>query len=232
MRIAKRAGVSRRVCPVILIVDASASMSGRPIGQINLAIDNIVHKFTALNRSNGSVCIKFAVLAFGINYLNSVQWVTGDSLVDPDGYVWSDMQAGGLAPMGKAFRELKEVLDGNVLLQCMAGSLRPVFMLFSGGHSTDPDNYVLSQLEALSSNIHFSRAQRYAIGFCEANMSILRKFVSIGKDLHPYEIDRFTVYVNSSCNDIYSFTEKIQFVTIEDTCIVGRDDWEFGNKSL
>ena len=216
MSIAKRAGISRRVCPVILIVDASASMSGRPIGQLNQAIDNIVHRFAGLNRNNGNAYIKFAVLAFGVE-LDSVQWVTGDSLVDPDGYVWPGVETGGLTPMGKAFRELKEVLDRNMLLQCMSGSLCPVFMLFTDGYPTDS---ALSQLKALSNKRLFSVAQRCAVGFGEdADMDLLRKFVSIGKEekiKDPDEmnklIDKLAVHVNSG--DIEKLAESIEEVTV------------------
>ena len=214
-----RNGMMRRVCPVVFIVDASNSMSGRKIGKLNEAISDTFEELNARNKSESSAEFRVAVLVFGgVGNENSVRWVTGGSLVDP-GEVKVELEAGGCTPIGQAFRELARVLHENFLLSCVSGGLRPVFMFFTDGKSTDPMDYVLCQLEKLGSDKLFAYSRRIGVGFgrgTDVDVDLIKKFVSINSNLDESELESLFELVDN----VDDLADKITTMTIASAMLV------------
>ena len=197
--------ITRRMCPVIFLLDASGSMDGAPIGAVNSAIENVLPILSSMNQGNPDAEIKFAVLAFSYG----ADWLTGTELVSPENYVWrNSLNADGPTSMGAAFQELNRKLsvkDG--FMKCASGSVAPVLFLLSDGAPTDDYKSGLRQLEA---NSWYKVAVRVAIGYSEdCNDDVLREFTG-----NPE-----TVLHTDNPNDL---KKLIQFVTITSSMVASK----------
>lgn len=171
--------VSKRMCPVIFIIDTSESMSldnasgQNPIGAVNSAIENTLPELISMNQKNSDVKIKIAVLSFD----SAVQWITGETnLIDPEDLQskWQDLDADGLTFMGAAFKELNQKLSvSHGFMQHASGSVAPVLFLLSDG---DPNDDYKSGLQVLQKNNWYKVAVKIAIGYGDSNDDILREF--------------------------------------------------------
>lgn len=165
-----KAEVSRRMCPVIFLLDTSGSMSGAPIGAVNAAMEGVLPELMSMNNDNPDVEIEVAVLAFE----TGTQWVTGSGLVNPADYEWSDLNAGGGTSMGAAFRELGKALSvSHGFMNRASGSVAPVLFLLTDGEPTD--NYQ-DGLQALKENNWYKCAAKVAIGYGQSNDAVLKEF--------------------------------------------------------
>ena len=193
-----RAGPHRRICPLIFMLDTSGSMNGQPIGAVNSAMENILPELVSMNSDNADVEIQIAVLTFN----SDVCWETGDQLVDPESFKRFDLRADGTTEMGKAFLELKSKLSlSKGFMNRASGSVAPVLFLLSDGEPTDDYKDGLVKLQE---NAWYNVAHRVAIGYGDANETILAKFTKFSETV------LFT-------NDPMELKEMIKFVTITTT---------------
>lgn len=196
-----RAEISRRQCPVIFLLDISGSMSGAPIGAVNAAMEGVLPELISMNHNNPDAEIEIAVLTFE----TGTQWVTGNSgLVNPESYVWNDLNTGGGTSMGAAFRELNKVLSvGHGFMNRASGSVAPVLFLLSDGEPTD--NYQ-NGLQSLKENNWYKVAAKVAIGYGQSNDAVLREFTGNPETvLHT--------------NDPQDLKNMIRFVTITSSMV-------------
>ncbi len=200
---------SKRMCPVIFLIDTSLSMSidttgrGHPIGAVNAAIENSLPELISMNEKNADAEIKIAVLSFD----SDVEWVTGETgLISPEDLQakWKDLDADGLTFMGAAFKELNQKLSvSHGFMQHASGSVAPVLFLLSDG---EPNDDYKSGLKILQTNNWYKVASKVAIGYGDSNDDILREFTgNIETVLHT--------------NDPKELLKLIQFVTITSSTV-------------
>ena len=165
--------ISRRMCPVIFLLDTSGSMSGAPIGAVNAAIEGVLPELISMNESNADNEIKVAIMTFDF----AAQWVTGENdLAAPEVLKanWIDLNADGLTAMGAAFSELNKKLSvSHGFMKRATGSVAPVLFLLSDGEPTDDYQ---SGLQELKKNNWYKVAVRVAIGYGDSNDDVLREF--------------------------------------------------------
>lgn len=165
--------ISRRMCPVIFLLDTSGSMSGAPIGAVNAAIEGVLPELISMNESNADNEIKVAIMTFDFE----AQWVTGENdLVAPEILKanWIDLNADGLTAMGAAFSELNKKLSvSHGFMKRATGSVAPVLFLLSDG---DPTDDFQAGLQELKKNNWYKVAVRVAIGYGDSNDDVLREF--------------------------------------------------------
>ena len=136
--------MTRRMCPVIFLVDTSGSMDGAPIGAVNSAIEGVLPELCAMNDENADAEIKTAIMSFS----GGADWVTGDKLVSPQNVAWNGMDAMGPTEMGAAFRELDKKLSIETgFMRRASGSVAPVLFLLSDGAPTDDYQSALAKLK-------------------------------------------------------------------------------------
>jgi len=196
--------IARRICPVIFMLDTSGSMLGAPIGALNAAMESILPELISMNEENPDTRIEIAVLTFD----SGINWATGKTLVDPEGYAWNDLNPGGLTSMGAAFRELNNVLSVNHgFMNRASGSVAPVLFLLSDGEPTDDYQ---TGLQKLQENNWYKVAARVAVGYGEScNDEVLKEFTKTSETvLHT--------------NDPLALKNLIKFVTITSSMVASR----------
>ena len=195
--------MTRRMCPVIFLVDTSGSMAGAPIGAVNSAIEGVLPELCAMNDENADAEIKTAIMSFS----GGADWVTGDKLVSPQNVAWNGMDAMGPTEMGAAFRELDKKLSIETgFMRRASGSVAPVLFLLSDGAPTDDYQSALAKLRE---NNWYKVAVRVAIGYGEADDNILAEFTG----------NRETVLHTNSPEDL---KKMIRFVSITSSMVASR----------
>lgn len=195
--------MTRRMCPVIFLVDTSGSMDGAPIGAVNSAIEGVLPELCSMNDENADAEIKTAIMSFS----GGADWVTGDKLVSPQNVAWNGMDAMGPTEMGAAFRELNKKLSIETgFMRRASGSVAPVLFLLSDGAPTDDYQSALAKLKE---NNWYKVAVRVAIGYGDADDNILAEFTG----------NRETVLHTNSPEDL---KKMIRFVSITSSMVASR----------
>ncbi len=196
--------MTRRMCPVIFLLDTSGSMDGRPIGAVNAAIEGVLPELQSMNDENGDAEIKIAIMTFS----SGPDWVTGDQLVSPDSFAWNSLDAAGPTAMGAAFRELNSKLSVDKgFMKRASGSVAPVLFLLSDGAPTDDYE---SGLQKLKNNNWYKVAIRVAIGYGgDADDNILAEFTGNTETVLHTE-------------DPADLKNMIRFVTITSSMVASR----------
>jgi len=195
--------VSRRVCPVIFLLDSSGSMDGKPMGAVNEAITGVLPELNSQNEENADTEIMIAIMTFS----NGAEWVTGENLVSTD-YKFNELSAVGMTDMGAAFRKLNDKLSSKTgFLTRASGSVAPVLFLLSDGVPTDDYK---SGLNKLKENPWYKVAARVAVGYGEScDDNVLLEFTdNIETVLHT--------------NDPKMLTKMIRFVTITSSMVASK----------
>ncbi len=126
--------IVRRIQPIFFVIDTSENMMGARIATINRAMTEALKVLKEVWARNPNLDFKIGVLQFG----STANWVTGeDGLVSMEDFVWSDLEAGGLANLGSALDELKKKLSRSAFLNSEAGYKWPVLFFMSDGGLTD-----------------------------------------------------------------------------------------------
>lgn len=197
-----KAAPLRRMCPVIFLLDTSASMSGAPLGAVNAAMEGILPELSSLNNDNPDVEVKIAVLAFE----SGTNWVT-TGLVNPESCAWNDLNTGGGTSMGAAFKELEKALSvSRGFMGRASGSVAPVLFLLTDGEPTDDYK---DGLNALRENNWYKIAAKIAVGYGQSNDAVLCEFTGNPETvLHT--------------NDPKDLKNLIRFVTITSTMVASQ----------
>jgi len=198
-----KAGVTRRMCPVIFLLDTSGSMAGSPIGAVNAAMEGVLPELISMNDENTDAEINVAVLSFD----TAAKWVT-NGLVDPGNFGWNDLNPGGGTSMGAAFKELDTALSvSKGFMNRASGSVAPVLFLLSDGGPTDSYK---EHLQKLQNNNWYKVAARVAIGYgSNSNDAILAEFTGNTETvLHT--------------NDPKDLKNMIRFVTITSSMVASK----------
>lgn len=194
--------VTRRMCPVIFLMDTSGSMRGEPIGAVNAALESILPLLKDMNDQNADVEIQIGVLTFSFG----AEWKTGENLVSPEAYVWRDLDANGPTELGAAYNELnKKLSTKSGFMKRASGSVAPVLFLLSDGAPTD-EEIVPGALQRLKENNWYKVAAKVAIGYGEYDEDVLVDFTG----------NRETVLSTTDPNEL---KKMIRFVTITSSMV-------------
>lgn len=198
-----KAEITRRICPVIFLLDTSGSMSGAPIGAVNAAIEGVLPELESMNNDNPDVEIMIAIMTFD----SGVAWHTGTGgLVNPENFAWNDLNIGGSTSMGAAFKELNSILSvTSGFMKKASGSVAPVLFLLTDGEPTDDYQ---KGLQDLKKNNWYRVAARVAIGYGNSNDSVLKEFTGNSETvLHtdkPEELRKFIKFVSITSSMVTS----------------------------
>ena len=132
-------------CPVILVLDTSGSMKGKPVEQLNEAIQTFKTELKA--DTLASIRVEVAIVSFGggvramdvtgegetVGFEGEKAFVTADSFSPPE------LKAGGGTPMGEAITKSLELLRKRkeIYKQNDADYFRPWLFLITDGKPTD-----------------------------------------------------------------------------------------------
>ena len=156
---------------VFFIIGTSGSMEGNKIGAVNTGMREMLPEIVEISDVS-DVKIKMAVLTFS----SGARWTTANGPVDAHDFDWTELEAGGRADMGAAFKALNEKLSATTFTQSQStsGNFTPVVFLFSDSPPTDDWE---KELNLLKQNKWFKRARKAAVAIGDgADKDILKAF--------------------------------------------------------
>jgi uncharacterized protein YegL len=170
-------------CPVILLLDVSGSMAGRPIDELNQGLQEFAR--TLKSDQLAALRVEVAVLTFGgqVRALD-VQSATAQEIpfdaerafVTIDRFVPPTLAAGGETPMGEAVRRALTLLRDRKEVYKRNGSdyFRPWVFLITDGKPND------NGWEAVPNQVVEEERRKgllfYAVGVEGADMKVLARF--------------------------------------------------------
>ncbi|PKO08627.1 MAG: tellurite resistance protein TerY [Chloroflexi bacterium HGW-Chloroflexi-2] len=166
-----------RALPIFVLADASGSMYGEKINELNLALREMLNSLNNVDDIRGK--FKLSVISFG----GSVKIV--QPLADIEGLVLSELTAIGYTPMGEAFDVVKGLIEDRNIVS--SRSYFPTIVLISDGIPTDCPDFIYKsknyagwkQLNNLHSGERSSKSQRLALGIgADADFSMLKAFIN------------------------------------------------------
>ena len=167
---------------IILLVDASKSMGGRRISQVDSAITDIKKYLLDLQFENTYVDFYITIIPFSTtaNYYND------EKMINIEDFNYDGIKTGGWSNLHLAYEKLSEILKkeskGGIMPDF--GGLAPVILLLTDGHPTG--NEYKERLKEIIDTPWFKVALRYGIAI-ELNdkltKDVLRDFVGKNGDV-------------------------------------------------
>jgi uncharacterized protein YegL len=153
-------------CPVILLLDTSGSMSGKPIQELNRGL--AAFKEDVQKDSQASLSVEVAMITFGPIVKLTQDFVTIDQFTPPT------LEVGGVTPMGAAIEYALDFLENRKQTYQNNGILyyRPWVFLITDGAPTDSWNLAAQRLRQAEAQ---SRLSFFAVGVKDADMNILKQ---------------------------------------------------------
>lgn len=212
----ERIKIARKTMVLFFLVDTSGSMSGEKIGSLNDAIRETVPDLKDLSSNNPDAAIKIAVLQFDTD----VRWLYSQP-IDSEGFLWNDLQAGGLTSLGAALNELNGKLSKTQFLQEAAGSYAPVIILLSDGGPTDD---FAKGLENVKKNNWFKHAIKVAIAIGnDADKNVLTQFTGNSEaviEVHNKSALKAIIkFVSVTSSQVNSKSSGVEDVTKQDKVV-------------
>ena len=158
-------------CPVVLLLDTSASMSGQPIQELNQGLSTFLED--VCQDEQASLSVELALVTFGGSPTLINDFQTVDELVPPK------LSAGGNTPMGEAIDYALDLLekrkinykDNNI------GYYRPWLFLITDGAPND-EARCLEAGQRLQQAESERRLSFFAVAVEGAKMEILKQVAS------------------------------------------------------
>ncbi|NQV03624.1 MAG: VWA domain-containing protein [Bacteroidia bacterium] len=151
--------------PVFLLLDASSSMSGNKIDDLNKAVKVMLNTFAEEEKMEREIPV--SVITFG-NEVNLHVSFTKASQVQ-----WQDLQANGMTPMGTALKMAKAMIEDKETTPSRA--YRPLAVLVSDGQ---PNDSWERPLEDFINQGRSSKCDRMALAIGhDADEKILNRFI-------------------------------------------------------
>lgn len=166
-----------RALPIFVLADASGSMRGEKINELNLALREMLNALNNVDDIRGK--FQLCVITFGGN-VKVVQ-----PLADIEEIMLPELTASGNTPMGAAFELVKEMIEDREILS--SRSYAPTIVLISDGIPTDcPEemynskNYLgWSALAGLHNGERTGKSQRLALGIgADADCEMLKEYIN------------------------------------------------------
>lgn len=155
-------------CPVILLLDTSRSMTGRPIQELNEGLKTF--KDDLLRDTQASLSVEVAIIEFGKNVKLVQDFVTVDDFTPPV------LQADGMTPMGQAIEYALDILEQRKATYKANGIqyYRPWVFMITDGAPTDAWRNASQRLQEAERN---NKLLFFAAGVEGADMDTLRYIV-------------------------------------------------------
>lgn len=170
--------VSKKSLVIFFVIDTSASMRGKKIGELNTVMEELIPEIRKVGEADTDV--KVAVLTFSTD----IKWMYSAPISIED-FEWSRLNASGVTSMGAAFEELSARMSRNSFLSSPSLSFAPVIFLMTDGYPSDDYK---KGLRELYSNSWYKFGLKAALGIGnEANDDMLAEFTG-SKDtvVHAY----------------------------------------------
>ena len=167
---------------IILLVDASRSMQGTRIEQVNQAISDISNYLKEMQVENSNVDFYISILNFSTN----ATWHQNKKEFDINNFKYDKIKASGQSNLHLAYHELNDVLKKESQGGMMPdfGGVAPVILLLTDGHPSKGN--IKEELELLRSKSWFKVALKYGIAIelkDERSIRVLKDFVSGNGDV-------------------------------------------------
>ena len=174
--------IAKEKLNIILLIDASKSMQGQRIKQVNQAIEDIQKYLKELQIENTNVDFYLTIIPFATEsyfYKNSVA-------TNIDQFVYDGIKCGGYSNLHLAYERLGEIMEkeskGGIMPDF--GGAAPIILLLTDGHPTG--NSYKEKLKNIINIPWFKAALRYGIAI-ELNDSrtgqVLKDFVGNNGDV-------------------------------------------------
>ena len=166
-----------RALPIFILADASGSMRGEKINELNLSLREMLNALNKVNDIRGK--FQLCVISFG----GDVKVV--QPLADVEGMMLPELTASGNTPMGDAFEIVKEMIEDRELVSSIAYA--PTIVLISDGIPTDCSEEIYNSkkydnwdaLIDLHKGERSSKSQRLALGIgADADYTMLKEFIN------------------------------------------------------
>ncbi|MDE6519177.1 MAG: VWA domain-containing protein [Ruminococcus sp.] len=171
-------GVSKKSLVIFFVIDTSASMKGKKIGELNTVMEELIPEIRKVGGADTD--IKLAVLTFS----TEIKWMYSFP-VSVESFEWIRLNASGVTSMGKAFEELSEKMSRNGFLNSPSLSFAPVIFLMTDGYPSDDYK---KGLKMLQSNSWYKFGMKTALGIGnDADDDMLKEFTgSADTVVHAY----------------------------------------------
>lgn len=166
-----------RALPIFVLADASGSMRGEKINELNLALREMQNALRNVDDIRGK--FQLCVISFG-NTVNVEQ-----PLADINEINLPELTASGNTPMGEAFDMVREMIENREIVS--SRSYAPTIVLISDGIPTDCSEEIYQSkkyddwepLVNLHSGERTAKSQRLALGIgVDADYGMLKKFIN------------------------------------------------------
>ncbi|MGB6297716.1 MAG: VWA domain-containing protein [Rivularia sp. (in: cyanobacteria)] len=153
-------------CPVVLLLDTSASMSNEPIQELNKGIQRF--QASVVEDDLAALRVEVAVIKFGGEVSVVQEFVTVDNFNPPE------LTATGRTPMGSAIQKALDMLEERkaVYKSNGVGYYRPWLFLITDGAPTDDWEQAAQRVHAAEEQ---SKLLFFAVGVEKADMKILKQ---------------------------------------------------------
>ena len=152
--------------PVVLLLDTSYSMSGKPIDTLNQAVEAMIAEFKKAETME--TFIKLSIITFGNN---GVQLHT--PLEEVSKIEYTPLSAGGSTPMGTALKMAKAMIEDKEIIK--GRDYRPAIVLLSDGA---PNDEWEGPLDDFINNGRSAKCDRMAVAIGNADESVLNRFIA------------------------------------------------------
>lgn len=159
--------VSKKSLVIFFMIDTSASMRGKKMGQLNTVMEELIPEIRRVGEADTDV--KIAVLTFSTD----VKWMYS-APISIEEFEWARLEASGVTSMGAAFEEISSRMSRNSFLNSPSLSFAPVIFLMTDGYPSDDYK---KGLKALQANSWYKFGLKAALGIGdEANDDMLAEF--------------------------------------------------------
>ena len=162
-------------CPVVLVLDTSASMKGAPIDSLNEGLAEF--KFDVEQDDLAALRVEVSLVTFGSTVSLRQPFVTIDDFTPPI------LGVAGKTPMGEAIEKGLSILEERKQTYRQQGVsyYRPWFFLITDGAPTDGERW-----KEAAQKVHQLEEQNkltfFAVGVDGADVNVLNQITSPGKD--------------------------------------------------
>lgn len=167
---------------IILIVDASKSMGGERISQVNNAIKDIINNLSLLQNENSNVDFYLSIIPFS----NKAYLYNNQMMINVNEIQYKGIETGGWTNLHEGYIKLKEILKKESQGGMMPdfGGVAPIILLLTDGHPTG--NEYKEKLQEIQNIPWFKVALRYGIAielYDQRTTEVLRDFVGNNGDV-------------------------------------------------
>lgn len=174
--------ISKEKLNIILLVDASKSMQGKRIKQVDDAINDIKNYLVDLQSENSNVDFYITIIPFS----TTANFYDNQPTINIESFKYNGIKTGGWSNLHLGYEKLKDILNkeskGGIMPDF--GGSAPIILLLTDGHPTGKQ--YKEQLKELENIPWFKVALRYGISIeldDQLTTSVLKDFVGNNGDV-------------------------------------------------